>query len=148
MQAVARTDNPPVARLDVGKALELRLKKHLSYEEIGERLGVTKQAVQKRLSKIVGWLDDPEAVAAYDKTRADVLTAVERELIQNLVDPAKLKAASLNNVAYSFQQVNNARRLERGEPTVNQASLSVIANIDGDLDDVRAAISKLRGQSD
>ena len=40
-------------------------------------------------------------------------------VLGKLMEEGKLKSASLNNVAYAFQQVMNARRLESGQSTSN-----------------------------
>lgn len=50
-------------------------------------------------------------------------------MIASLADPEKLAKASLNNVAYAFQQVHTARRLEEGKSTENKSIIT--AMLDG-----------------
>ena len=47
----------------------------------------------------------------------NLLQGTERVLIGNLLDPEKLKKASVNNLAYAFTQIHNAGRLEAGLST-------------------------------
>lgn len=115
-------ESPPersTAPLDVNKAVELRLVRGLTYQEIADKLGVPKTTVFDRVSKILGLLDNPELNKSYANNRVEALNAAERVIFANLTDPAKLEKASLNNVAYAFQQIHNARRLEAGLATEN-----------------------------
>ena len=95
--------------------LQLKLQ-GLSLEEIGNKYGITRQAVSKRIKGVFKLLDN-ESLEAYQANKVKILTAVEKTLIDNLCKPAKLKQASLNNLAYGFTQINNAKRLEQGQPT-------------------------------
>ncbi len=112
--------------IDVARALELRLKNNLSYGAIGEIMGVSKQAVQKRLSTFTQLLSDPEIDKAYDNAKAEVMTGVERRMLEMIVDPARLEKASVNNIAYAFDKVFQANRLVQGKSTVNQQSIQYI----------------------
>lgn len=57
------------------------------------------------------------------------MSAAEEQLIASLLDPDKIAKASLNNVAYAFQQIHTARRLEEGKSTENKSIIS--AMLDG-----------------
>jgi hypothetical protein len=46
---------------------------------------------------------------------------MEWTLLRDMVDSDKRKRASLNNVAYAFQNIHNARRLESNQSTSNVA---------------------------
>ena len=67
----------------------------------------------------MGLLDNPERNALYRDNARAVLRSIEALLASTLADPAKIDKASLNNVAYAFQQVVNVRRLEEGKCTEN-----------------------------
>lgn len=62
-------------------------------------------------------VDYPQVNRAFAKNQVNILQGTERVLIGNLLAPEKLKKASVNNLAYAFTQVHNARRLEAGMPT-------------------------------
>jgi predicted DNA-binding protein YlxM (UPF0122 family) len=117
------TDNLPEEpnRIDLALAIDLRFKHNLSYREIAARLGVCHQAVQQRLNSVIKLLGEPDENNAYDKNRAHFLTGIERQLIKQLIDKNKIKKATLGNVAYALDKVNNILRLERGQATNNQA---------------------------
>lgn len=104
-------------KIDVAKAIELKLVKNLSNADIAKHFGVTPQAVQQRISKFEKILKNPEELKAYRKYKVDILESAEMALIRDLLDGKKRKAASLNNVAYALQNVNNIARLEKGEAT-------------------------------
>jgi len=64
-------------------------------------------------------VDDPQANRAFAENQVNILQGTERVLIGNLLEPEKLKKASVNNLAYAFTQIHNARRLESGLSTEN-----------------------------
>lgn len=127
-------------RVDVDEAFKLRLVNHLSYTQIGKHFGVSKQAVQQRLADHIALLDDPEIAKAYEANKSKVLSGVEGRLLTALLDPQKVEAASLNNVAYAFQAVANQNRLEGGKSTSN---LSFRGTVDGLEDAKRQILDKL-----
>ena len=114
--------------IDMQKAFKLRFERGLTYQEIANHFGVSKPAVFERFKRISSNLPDPDVVRNYQVNRVTVLDAVETNLVNNLLNPSKLQKASLNNVAYSFQQVHSARRLESGLSTEN---VNVIARLEG-----------------
>ena len=106
--------------LDVTKALKLRINNHLSYDEIGKLCGgYSRQAVHQALKPFLGMIADPEARQAYKESKADVLEGAQLQVITNLVDNERLKKASVNNLAYAAQSLDNMIRLERGQSTAN-----------------------------
>lgn len=104
-------------KIDVAKAIELKLVKNLSYSDIAKHFNVTPQAVQQRIAKFEKILQNPEELDAYRKYKVDILDSAEMVLIRDLLDGKRRKAASLNNVAYALQNVNNIARLEKGQAT-------------------------------
>lgn len=117
-------------KVDVLQALRLRVQNHLSYQEIADRLGCTKGAVWQTLSAFKNLVENPEAVGGYVDARAKLLTAVEFELLKDVLDAEKRQKASLNNTAYAFSQVFNARRLTEGQSTENVGLLAAIIQAD------------------
>ncbi len=55
----------------------------------------------------------------YKKNKPTILNAAEMKVLGYLLDDEKLQKANLNNAAYTFTQLTQARRLEEGKSTVN-----------------------------
>jgi len=111
-----RTNKPP-NRIDLAEALRLRLQRGLTYQEIADRLGCAKSTVYTSINNVLKLVDDPQANRAFAQNQVNILQGTERVLIRNILDPEKLKKASVNNLAYTFTQIHNARRLEAGMST-------------------------------
>jgi len=118
------------------RAVELRLR-GLSYEDIADRLGVAKSTVHQQLSGVFDLLD-PEKIAAYREHRVSLLDAVECKMLSALADDERLGKASLNNAAYAFTQVHQARRLEAGQSTQNLSLHELIERVERDRARTRA----------
>ncbi len=114
---VKRTAKIPEGTIDLGKALQLRLKNKLSYPEIAKVFGVTHQSVYDRIQGFMKHIDSPDVIEAFEKCKPEILSSAERQLLEKMLDPEKMEKANLNNVAYAFTQINNANRLERGQAT-------------------------------
>lgn len=95
---------------DVLKAYRLRVLNHLSYQEIADQLGEPKSSVYKALGQLVSLTHDHEGMEQYEEIRPALLSAAEERLLASLVDEETIEKASLNNRAYAFQQLHNARR--------------------------------------
>jgi predicted DNA-binding protein YlxM (UPF0122 family) len=116
-------------RINVAEAIKLRLNHNYSYQQIADHYGVSKQAVHLAIRKFAMVLDNPTSIKDFDRVRAALLTNAEAVLISQLLDSDKIKDASLNNVAYAFTQINNARRLELGQSTNNIDIRSITMDI-------------------
>jgi predicted DNA-binding protein YlxM (UPF0122 family) len=127
--AVDTSNNLPNSRnkIDIIEAFKLKFQHHLTYAEIAERFGVKAPSVHASLKRFMHILHNPEESATYEQNRTQILTAVEFRLVNQLANKKKIKAASLNNIAYAVSQVNNMIRLEKGQAT------SITEHIDGDL---------------
>jgi len=116
-------------KLDISKAITLRLKNGLTYKEIGDILGCSKQAVWERLKNFTKLLEDPASISAYEDNKSKLFSAAELKLLTEILDPAKLEKASINNVAYAFSQVAREGHLARGEATSNVNSHLLIETL-------------------
>lgn len=105
-------------KIDVSKALQQRLQ-GLSYEQIGKLQGnFTPQSVQWALKRFDRFLTDPIATNAYRANKSALWEAAEEVLSTALTDPVAIKKASLNNRAYTFSQIRQAVRDEKGPQAV------------------------------
>lgn len=114
-------------KINIVEAFKLKFQHHLTYAEIGERFGAKAPSVHAALKRFLHILHNPEESKAYELNRTEILTAVEFRLVNQLANKRKIKAASLNNIAYAVSQVNNMIRLEKGQAT------SITEHIDTDL---------------
>jgi len=116
--------NPSRQKIDVAKALKLRLQGN-TFEEIGAVFAVHRSSVQQALQKFEPFCRGlgPGQLTAYSEHRAELFNAVEAHLTASLLDGDALAKASLNNRAYAFKQIHEARRLEAGQSTSNVSVL-------------------------
>jgi predicted DNA-binding protein YlxM (UPF0122 family) len=110
-------------KIDPVKAYQLRVNHRLSYQDIADHFGVEKSSVIQRLQRFSSLLQNQEDKTAFENIRTQALTTIEEQLMASLSDPDKLAKASLNNVAYAFQQIHTARRLEEEKSTANSSAV-------------------------
>ena len=105
----------------INKCLKLRLEQGYSYQAIADKFKLHKTSVFKALKPILDLIDNPELALAYQNNRANILNNLELTLASDLANAAKREKASLNNTAYAFTAISNARRLESNQSTSNIA---------------------------
>lgn len=112
--------HPRAQKIDVAKALKLRLQGN-TFDEIGLIFDCNGSAVHQALAKFAPFLNGigPGELTAYSESRSELFNRVEQTLTASLLDAGKIEKASLNNVAYAFKQIHEARRLESGQSTNN-----------------------------
>jgi len=101
-------------------------------------MGVAAPSVHGALKRFLHILHNPEESATYEQNRAQILTAVEFRLVNQLANKKKIKAASLNNIAYAVSQINNMIRLEKGQPT------SITEHLDTDFEELLDRIAPMK----
>ena len=112
-----------INRIDAAKAFKLRVEKNLSFQNIGDILGVSKQAVWERLQPIIKFIDNPEITTLFKENKATLAEAVQFKYLAALLDDDKLEKASANNIAYTIKELNQIIQLSRGDSTSNVALL-------------------------
>lgn len=80
---------------------------------------------------------------SYKKNRIEVLQGIQVKLLSQ-INEDKLKKASVNNIAYAFQQFHTAERLESGQSTSNTLSVT----LSGPLTDAVQRITTRQSQPD
>lgn len=93
--------------------------KGVDQRTIARAHGVSEQAISKFLKTQHDILDAVRNVEVYRNTRADMFDAGESMLLKSVVDTDAIDKAPLNQRAYAFDRVFNARRLESGKSTAN-----------------------------
>ena len=132
-------------KIPLGEVLKLHLIHNHSLASIGRRYGCSRQYISKLVKPFKDLIQDPETLDFYRKARPNMLTAAEMKIIENLVDDKKLKDASANNLAYCFQQIHAARRLEEGLSPGSSGNVNIDKMIVQILDDGLRGVRKSRG---
>lgn len=120
-------------KIDMSDVLKLRLVNKVTLSEIAAKYNVSPQAISQRINKFMDKISDPEMIQAYKDNRADILSSVEEKIIEYMLTPSVLEKATFNNLAYGYQQVFNARRLEENKSTANlQGIYAIVQRLDKD----------------
>ena len=110
--------------------------KGLTYKEIGNLVGRTKQTVQERLKPII---DDIDCLELHKKHRADIIAIQSRKILKSLTDEDIQKAPAGQRVMM-YGILYDKERLERGESTHN------IASVHQDIESLRASKTDKKAQ--
>ena len=116
---------------DMSKALQLRLSKGLTYAEIGAILGVSKVTVYNGLKDLVGLLDRPDLVKAFQSNEVEIIDSVRMLAVQaigeQLADPARRKKVDLLRLNNLYGTFFDKRQLLTGRATsiINQLSMII-----------------------
>jgi predicted DNA-binding protein YlxM (UPF0122 family) len=103
--------------------------------EIAETCNLSREYVYACLRR---YHIEPNTLETFKTLRPDILAGIQSNIASYLT-PDKLKDASVNNLAYAMQQLNNMERLERGQSTSNQGVMIDITD--------RLAIALKRGKA-
>ncbi len=116
VQSTNPTDPPIPWNLE--HALVLRVKHNFTREQIAEHFGIAYSTCRDRMVRFKSLLTGDE-LESFRTSRSDLLDSVEARLLSQMTDADKLKAASLNNLAFSLRQTAELGRLERNQSTAN-----------------------------
>ncbi len=136
---VSSSTNSPTPQYTIAQILEYKIQ-GFSNVKIGKIYGVTETSIRKKLKGIFEKLNI-ETVKAYQANKVNLLTYTEKELLDVILDQSKLKKATLGNIAYAYDKINNINRLEQGKATQVIENRTLIA----DLGDLLDRIDKAEG---
>ena len=115
---------------NIGKALTLRVRQHMSYRDIGRILGVDHSVVYAGLRGFTAILEQPELIGAYRDSEADILDGLRMELVRSLIDDLRVKKGKGKLSGYQkvgmYGILFDKMRLLRGQTTSNISSLTAI----------------------
>lgn len=124
-----------VKKIDVPRALRMRVSQGLSYDEIGEAFGATGPAVRVALNRFVDIADNPEQLAAYREHKAAIFETVEEAILKRIVVELGNKRISLGDLARVLDVVGKQSRLLAGQTTENVGLLvKVLKDVHEDVD--------------
>lgn len=127
-------------KYDLAEMWKLRFKHNLSINQIADKMGCSKVTVWRKLEKYINMLPNADEIKSYQEHKSQYLTGLELKVYEEMCNPEKLKDASLNNLAYSFQSLYNANRLESGKSTSNIS----VAEVNGTIADLQAQADAIR----
>jgi hypothetical protein len=133
------TQPPPYTLINI---LDFKLQ-GLSDVEVGKVYGKSGKAIAKKLKKIYD-IVTKEELDAYQKYKIQLFTAVEKQLLSLMLEPARLKKATAGNIAYMFTQVFNANRLEKNQPTEIHDNYTVSLELKEKISDRAEQINQLK----
>jgi hypothetical protein len=115
---------------DVGKALQLRLVKHLTYKQIAGLLEVSEQVVRRGLLPLISLLENPEAISAFRENEVELIDSVRMLAMQGmgeqLSDPKRRKKMDMHRLTILYGTLFDKQRLVRGESTAIVHQLTAI----------------------
>lgn len=120
-------------KIDLGELIRMKIR-GLTNTEIAEKFGCSKMSISTAWQRFRDLMPNPEDIELFEKNKADILNSVELSIIQEMMSKDKLKAASVNNLAYAYNVIHNAHRLEIGKSTSNISQLTKIIEEAGEED--------------
>ena len=116
----------PYRKIDKLEAYKLRVHNKLTYEQIADHLGVTRQAVHQALARFSEIIGEPDDITAGEDIRMSLFQAGRQTLLRSLVDEKAILNAPLKDRAIAFEKLDRAVRLESGQATQNLGVLGKI----------------------
>jgi predicted DNA-binding protein YlxM (UPF0122 family) len=108
----------PRGKIDLEKALKLRLVNNNTLQEIADVFGVSRQSIHEALQPYVG--NSEINLKTWKDNRADILAVHQSRVLSSLTD-SDLEKASARDKAIVFGTLYDKERLERGQSTSNQS---------------------------
>ena len=121
--------------IPISKIIELR-KRGLTYKEIGNILGCTRQNIELRLRPFKAEI---EALPSFKEQKADVLAVFQQKILNSLT-PGDIKSMPVGSRLTGFGILYDKERLERGQSTENVA----YADMESDQAAIKAEMAQLR----
>ena len=121
-------------KVDIAKALTLRLQHGMTYQQIADIMGVRKQSVHGALMRFRELINSPDQVNAYEINRSKILSAAELQMIIDMTDSKKREKSNLQQLALAYDKLFQARRLTDGQSTENVNSMNIQLNFGGSSD--------------
>ena len=105
-------------KVNVDKALELRVDHGLSYQQIADLQGVDKAAIHRAIKDLL----PNHETQVYKSNRADILANLQGKIIKSITDE-DIKKAPFGSRILAMAQLIDKERLERGQSTENIAQI-------------------------
>lgn len=110
-----------LSRPEMASAIEMHVK-GIKTGVIAKALGVSRHYIIELIQSFKPLLEATKNVEDYEAFRGKLLAAGEYELLKSVTEAQAIERAPLQQRAYAFTQIHNARRLESGQSTANVES--------------------------
>lgn len=134
------------SEIELADIFRLRNTNKLSWSEIAKIANTSIQNIQQRHEKFIANLPNAEDSELYQKERVELLSRAELTLLKHIFDEKKLAKASINNIAYAFSQIFQARRLESNQSNIN-ISIAETSNkrrkLEQEIESIEQELAKL-----
>jgi len=91
----------------------------MSITDICKFIGITRKTFYTKFNPIIKLIKDKDIISTFNDKRSLVLDTLEITLLDQMHNKKKLDAASINNLAYAFDKIYTASRLEKNLSTSN-----------------------------
>jgi predicted DNA-binding protein YlxM (UPF0122 family) len=112
----------------LGRAVQMHYVDGLSIPECARALQVDDSTLKQWLKPFTFMCENYEQINHYKANEAQALDGIRyllyQGMVEQLTDPERRRTVDLSRLTYGFGVVYDKTRLERGESTVNQLSLS------------------------
>ena len=105
--------------VDVMEAYRLRVSAGLTYQQIGDLQGVSKQAVSQALYRFRDSLPSTDEIAKYEHAKSSLMSVVEERLLASCGDEEAISKSSLLDRSRAFKALHTSLRLEKELSTQN-----------------------------
>jgi hypothetical protein len=111
----------------------------MTYEDIGAKFGVTKQAVEQALRPFRDMMSANGSLQTFEGNYSKILSLGKFKLMEEIFKQDKLDKASINNLAYAFDKIAHHHNLETGKATQHIA----YKDVSRDVSKVNTALTRL-----
>ena len=118
-----------------------------SLQEVGDIWGVSGEAIRKKLKRIYT-LIDKENLEAYKANKVNIFNAIEVKLLEEAIQPSKLKKLSTRDAVISFGVIHDKNRLEQGLSTENVAIQDVSSKLSANARKASDQLAQLQAELD
>ena len=135
-----------IAKLDITQAVKMRYINGNTYREIGERFGVSHQAVEQALAKFKNLFNITQTSQYIADNLQGVLANINSKMLLEMVEPVRLKdkRLTLNQLAFAQSSIDRQLRLEQGKPDSITASVVAIKEIEALRNEANQLTKQLR----
>ena len=135
-----------IAKLDINQAVKMRYINGNTYREIGDRFGVSHQAVEQALAKFKHLFAQTQTSKYIADNLQGVLANINAKMLLELVEPTRLKdkRLTLNQLAFAQSSIDRQLRIESGKPDSISASVVAIQEIEALRNEANHITKQLR----